>query len=257
VQFFVMLLGMIPLSALHELFHVLAGRRLGLPTRLAVSNRLTFVVFETRLNGLHSVPRSRRYLPLLAGMLGDVLIVCLLGVVADLTRGGDGSLSLGGRYCLALAFTTVTRIGWQFLLYLRTDLSYVLATALNCHDLHDASKAMLVNRVWRLLGKPHRQVDEEQWTRTDRRIGTWYGVVIGTGLCAGLSLTAFVSVPVLFIYLTRAVENISLGYRTELFWDSLLSVSLMIVQFALPGYLARRKRRQNVHRKPRLLTVTE
>ena len=93
-----------PLLFLHEGFHVLAGRRLGLPTRMGVSNRLMYIVFETQLNGLKSVPRRARYLPFLAGLVCNGVIFCSLGLVADLTRPGSGSYSLAGRLCLALAY---------------------------------------------------------------------------------------------------------------------------------------------------------
>ena len=65
--------GQLPLSAIHELAHLLAGRRLGLASRIRLSNRFYFVVFETTLDGLVGVPRRQRYLPMLAGMGADVV----------------------------------------------------------------------------------------------------------------------------------------------------------------------------------------
>jgi len=59
-------LGQVPLLLLHEAAHTLAGRRLGLPTRLAVGRRLYYVVFLTTMDSLVSVPRRSRYLPMLA-----------------------------------------------------------------------------------------------------------------------------------------------------------------------------------------------
>jgi hypothetical protein len=55
-------IGQLPLSGIHELAHLLAGRRLGLRSRIRLSNRFYFVVFETTLDGLVSVPRRRRFL---------------------------------------------------------------------------------------------------------------------------------------------------------------------------------------------------
>ena len=55
-----------------------------------MSHRLYFVVFETVMDGLVIVPRSKRYLPMLSGMLADLLIVCALTLIAGLasTPGG-------------------------------------------------------------------------------------------------------------------------------------------------------------------------
>lgn len=79
--------GQAPLLALHEAFHALAGRRLGLRSRLSVGHRLVYLVLETSLDGLVSVPRRQRYLPVLAGMLADVLAIAVLTLIADMTRG--------------------------------------------------------------------------------------------------------------------------------------------------------------------------
>ena len=56
-------LGQFPLILLHELAHALAGRRLGLRTRLSIDRRMYYVVFVTELDGLVTVPRRKRNLP--------------------------------------------------------------------------------------------------------------------------------------------------------------------------------------------------
>src|SRR5262249_32017584 len=74
----------LPWIALHEAAHVLAGRRLGLPSRLGVGTRLYLVVFETRMNGLLTVPRQKRYAPMLAGIAVDVFVISGLSLLAFL-----------------------------------------------------------------------------------------------------------------------------------------------------------------------------
>jgi hypothetical protein len=251
----ILMAGQMPLAFLHESYHVLAGQRIGLRSRLGISNRYTYVVFETINNGLFSVPRSKRYLPILAGMLVDVVVVCVLDLTAAALSHRDGVIPLAGLLCLALSYTVLARLGWQFLLHLRTDLYYILSTALNCYDLHEASRSIFFNRLRRLTGRTARLVDETQWTDRDRKIGTWYGWLIVFGFLATISLTAFVTGPVGFIYLERLVHGVVAGVGTWRFWDSLFSLALLAVQFALPVYLARRKRRRAVGRKPRLLTA--
>jgi hypothetical protein len=250
-------LAQIPLLFLHEGFHILAGRRLGLPSRLRVSNRLMYLVFETQLNGLMSVPRSARYLPFVAGILSDALAVCCFGVVAELTRLPSGSFSLVGRFCLAAAFTVVLRMGWQCLLYLRTDLYYVFATALNCYDLHEASTALLRNRLWRALGRAGRVRDEEQWSERDRRVGTFYGPFIILAILASCLLTAFGTFPVARLYLIKIVHNLGTGASGPHFWDAVVSLTLNVTQVVALIWLSRRKRRAAAGRAPRLLQGKE
>ncbi|MFG2818605.1 hypothetical protein ACGFX4_04160 [Kitasatospora sp. NPDC048365] len=236
--------GQVPLLLAHEGFHILAGRRLGLPTKLRLSNRLTYIVAETETNGLLSVERRKRYLPFLSGMLCDAVVLAALGLIAQAGRDADGALSTTGRVCLALGFTVVMRICWQFQLYLRTDLYYVFATALGCYDLHDAAKAVLRNRIWRLLGRPERQVDENQWTEQDRRVGTFYGPFIVLGFCVLVGITAFASIPITLDYLRIAAHALGSGRVDAHFWDSLLSLLLNAAQGATLIVLARRKRRE-------------
>jgi hypothetical protein len=232
-----------PLVFLHEGSHVLAGSRLGLPSRLGVSNRLIDIVFETRMNSVLSVPRRQRYLPFLSGMACDVVVWALLDLIAQATRAPDGSFSLVGRLALALAFTTVVRIVWQFQLYLRTDLYYVFATAWNCYDLHAASMTLIRNRLWRLLGQRRRLVDEDQWTERDRRIGRWYGPFIAFGICVFLAITLWGSVPILLRYVSIVIARLGAHRLDAYFWDLVLSLVLNVGNFALIAVLARRKRR--------------
>jgi hypothetical protein len=242
-----------PLLFLHEGFHVLAGRRLGLPTRMGVSNRLIYIVFETQLNGLKSVPRRARYLPFLAGLVCDGVIFCSLGLIADLTRPVSGPYSLVGRLCLALAFTVAMRMAWQLQLYLRTDLYYVFATALNCHDLHDASTALLRNRVWRALGRSRRIADEQQWTSRDRRVAAFYGPFIVLGIFVMVLVTAFGSFPVARQYFATISRDLVDGPLSAHFWDGLVSLSLNAAQIAALIVLSRRKRGQLAGRRPQVL----
>ncbi|WBP87936.1 hypothetical protein [Kitasatospora cathayae] len=236
--------GQVPLLLAHEGFHILAGRRLGLPTKLRLSNRLTYIVAETQTNGLMSVERRKRYLPFLAGMVCDGVVLAVLGLIAAADRHDDGGFSTLGRACLALAFTVVMRIFWQFQLYLRTDLYYVFATVLRCYDLHDASKAVLRNRVWRLLRRPERQVDESRWTEQDRKVGAFYGPFILLGFCVLAGVTVFASVPVTVDYVRIAAEALGSGRVDAHFWDSLLSLALNAAQVVALVVLSRRKRRE-------------
>lgn len=241
----VITLGQVPLLLVHEGFHILAGRRLGLPTRLSLSNRLTYIVAETQINGLLSVPRGKRYLPFLAGIVCDGVVFGAFGLVAEVTRHPDGTFSFAGRLCLALAFTVGVRMLWQFQLYLRTDLYYVAATAWNCHDLHDAAMTLLKNRVWRLMNRPDRLVDEEQWTARDRRVGSFYGPFIVLGYGALAAITIFVSVPVTVQYGSIAARAIGSGELDPAFWDAVLSLCMNIAQIVALVVLSRRKRRNS------------
>jgi hypothetical protein len=73
---------LVPLSmvtmALHESGHWLAARAIGLRARFVVDRRVLLLVFETDLTQVWSVPRSKRYSPLLGGMAIDVVLLVIL-----------------------------------------------------------------------------------------------------------------------------------------------------------------------------------
>ena len=146
-------LGQAPWLLLHEAYHALAGRRLGLNSTLRIRRRFYYVVFETSLDGLVAVPRRKRYLPMLAGMLLDLLAIAALTLGAAALHSATGAGGLCYRLLLSMAFGVVLRLSWQFYFFLRTDLYYLATTVLGCNDLQATARQVLRARV-RLAGGP-------------------------------------------------------------------------------------------------------
>ena len=140
-------LGQAPWLLLHEACHALAGRRLGLTSTLRIRRRFYYVVFETSLDGLVAVPRRKRYLPMLAGMLLDLLAIAGLTLGAAALHSATGAGALGYRLLLSMAFGVVLRFSWQFYFFLRTDLYYLAMTVLGCNDLQATARQVLRARV--------------------------------------------------------------------------------------------------------------
>jgi hypothetical protein len=233
-----------PLVALHELSHVLAGRRLGLRTRMRVSRRLYFLVFETVMNGLVAVPRRQRYLPMLAGMLADLVVCAGLTVTAWLFRGPVADVGWLSGLCLALALTTLLRIAWQLYFFLRTDVYHLLSTVLGCVDLHTVTRQYLANAVNRRLGRTERLVPEEAWHPRDRQAARWYAPVVALGYTFAVGLLVAVLLPITWTFLSGAVGRVFLGQASSAaqFWDSAVLLALNVAQLAAAGVVALRER---------------
>jgi hypothetical protein len=176
--------GQALLALVHESFHVLAGRRLGLRTSVRISRRFYYAVYETRLDGLVSVPRRARYLVILAGLLADVLVVSTLVLAAAVSGGVLRGL------CLALAFTTLPRIMWQFLFHLRTDVYYLITTALGLDDLDAAAR----QRLRGLIRRSDRGAAASFGER-DRRAARWYAPLMVAGYALSVTMLVLVIVP--------------------------------------------------------------
>ena len=226
--------GQILLTLVHESFHVLAGRRLGLNTSVRISRRMYYVVFETRLDGLVSVPRRQRYLVILAGLLADVLVVTAFVLVASTTSGTLRGL------CLALAFTTLPRIMWQFLFHLRTDVYYLVTTALGLDDLDGAAR----QRLRELVRRPKAGATRVFGDR-DRRAARWYAPLMVVGYAWSLTMLVLVVIPLATHFFGPALRWLSGDPAGAQTLGSAVLLSLTLFELSLALAVALRERRAN------------
>lgn len=230
-------LGQFPLLLIHESYHVLAGRRLGLRSTLSIGRRLYFVVFETALDGLVTVPKRKRVLPILAGMVADLLVMAVLILLAA------GVPGLAGRICMALAYGTLLRVIWQFYFYLRTDLYVMFTTSIGCVDLHTVSLGVLRNTWRRLTRRP--TLDESAWHPTDRRVARWYAWFVLIGYVTTLLTFALAVVPIAYRFLSGVIGRfVTSGSTFAQLLDSGVFVGLNAAQVIVITALAVRDRRQ-------------
>jgi hypothetical protein len=136
-----------PVVILHELGHMLAAARHGIASRLGFGTRLWTIVVEVDLTGLLSLPRSWRYVPLLAGLGADVFSVSVMFVTLAALAHGHANSDLI-HLIQALVMQTVLIMLWQTNVFLRTDLYFVLCTWLGFPDL-DRDARRYLGALWR------------------------------------------------------------------------------------------------------------
>jgi hypothetical protein len=201
----VLALFQMPLMIIHEGYHALAARRLGLPSRLGVGRRFFYLVAETRLNSLYSVPRAKRYLVFMAGILVDAVGVGAFTMLSAAAHHWGAPPWLSG-LALALAFSGILRILWECLFYLETDIYFVINAASGCTDLHAAARHRL--RGWRqaILRRPAEQAGQE-WSDRDLVAARWYAplMIVGYGVSAGTLI--WVGVPAAWRFWTIVVRR--------------------------------------------------
>jgi hypothetical protein len=231
-------LGQAPWILLHEAAHAVAGRRLGLNSTLRIGRRFYYLVFVTTLDGLVAIPRRKRYLPMLAGMLVDVLVASALTLAAIPLVGDHGVSGFFGKFFLAMAFGTLLRFAWQFYFFLRTDLYFLATTVLGCNDLQTVARQTLQNRFWSLLGRQEKLVDPEAWTQRDRDVARWYVWLMVTGYTLMTVLLVIVVIPAT-IRITELAWHKLVNNLTPLnITDVCVFLVLNFGELVLAGFLA-------------------
>jgi hypothetical protein len=216
---------------LHELAHLIAARAVGVNSRMGISYRLWYLVAETDLTGLWAVPKQQRYLPLLAGMLldavsGAALLLALFGGQIALH-----SLSLFWvRLIRAMVFTYLMRILWQFFLFVRTDLYYVIAALFNCRNLLADTGVLLRNLLSRIIPSL-RPIDQSGVPVAEWRFIRIYSVLLVGGRLWAVFTLFWVTIPVTVSYMRDVVSAFRAGYSANPgnFADAVLAASYFLV----------------------------
>lgn len=234
-----------PLILLHEASHALAGRRLGLPSTLSIGRRLYYLVFQTTMDGLVAVPRRKRFLPILAGILTDVVLMAAMTLIAAATQRADGTFQLAGAFLLAMAYLTLLRLLWQCWFFLQTDIYYLVVTVLGCVDLQTTTRQFLGNWFRRRLGKPARH-DPSRWHPRDHAAARWYSVLMVLGYGLSIATLLIAVVPAVGHVLATVVDRFSGAnpQGTAGLLDNIVFLLLSVGELAVAGVLFLRERRQ-------------
>jgi putative peptide zinc metalloprotease protein len=216
---------------LHELAHLVAARSVGVNSRIGISHRLWYLVAETDLTGLWSVPRNQRYLPMLAGMIVDATVASLFVLYMFAVSQHLFFVSPFALHLLrAMAFTNLMRILWEFFLFVRTDLYFVAVTYLNCKNLLIDTRAFLRNQLGRVTSRV-RPVDQSGIPPTERRAIRSYAALFLAGRAWAFVTLFWVTIPVCLGYWGSLVPAFRAGYSANPsdFLDALAASTYFLV----------------------------
>ncbi|WP_188197125.1 hypothetical protein [Nonomuraea sp. SYSU D8015] len=232
------LLLTIAFTALHEAWHWLAGRAIGVPAVFRLSYRGIYVVFETDLTQIVAVPRNRRHGVYLAGTAIDSVV---LAVVLGLRLLDPPDVL--DRVLAAVALLQLTRIIWQWAaLPLRSDSYALLANALRCHNLYRATWLTTKGRLLRLT--PEESDELTAMSARDRRIAGWFAVPYVIGIAIMTWMFFAIALPLVISLGQWAWERLgSAALGSFGFWEALLVAAYAATELLLPVALALRERR--------------
>jgi putative peptide zinc metalloprotease protein len=200
---------------LHELAHLVAARSVGVNSRMGISHRLWYLVAETDLTGLWSVPRNLRYLAMLAGIILDALVASLLVLSLAAAQRNLFHLSpFASHLVRAMAFTNLLRILWEFFLFVRTDIYFVAVTYLNCKNLLVDTRVFLGNQLARIYSRIGR-VDQSAIPPAERRAIRTYAALYLAGRAWAFITLFWVTIPVCLGYWASVVPAFRVGYSAN------------------------------------------
>lgn len=210
-------------AAVHELWHKLAAVAARVPARVRAGRRAYFLVLETDLTALWSLPRHRRYGPFLAGLAIDaVLTAAALALRLGWSRGWWDPDPLLVRVAGSFVLIQVFRMTFQALAFLRTDLYLVLTTALGARNLHRVANLSL-RRGLRLRLKPAEAAELAEAHPRDLSLARWYRILYAFGICWAAWFFVTFAWPSLLVVVEWAAQTLSgTGPGKAEWWEALL-----------------------------------
>lgn len=204
----------------HELAHLAAARAINVPARISISTRLHHIVAQTDVSGAWAAQRRQRQMVYLAGIAMDLLIAATAVLLMATTTTLDAFLAV-------VVLTVTLSVAWQFEVYLRTDLYFVLQDQLHCDNLHEDARRYL-------RGKGAR----------NRRV-RWYAWFMATGTVVALTAFAVNTVPILLRLWTQAATAVWQGPTLPMLDGAatLLHQALLVAVFVTGFRRSRAKRR--------------
>ncbi len=185
---------------LHELAHLVAARAAGVPARMGLGTRLWILVAETDMSGIWLATPLRRCVAFLAGALFDVTFSAVLALILFAVQRGYVEIDANATLLVRAAmFVGLTRVLWQFYLFVPTDFYYVLGTLLGCKSLMHDTQVYLLNHVARLVRRIPRQDQSSVPAAEMRIVRAFAWIWIAGRLLAFGTLFAF-TLPVLVGY---------------------------------------------------------
>ncbi|WP_232698192.1 hypothetical protein [Brevibacillus daliensis] len=217
------------LLLIHEIGHLLAAARLGISARLRLSLRLYWLVVETDMTGMWSQPKQQRYVPYLAGMLWDSVL--LLGALFVQLMLSTESFWFG--FSKMVALVLLFRLTWQFLVFIRTDMYFVMINSTNTSNLMMNTQTFLKSLV-RIKLKEEEAREWDNLSAQEKTVSKRYSLFYVLGCGIALWLLVALQIPIVYQTLMIAGQNMLQNPLTTIqFWDGSIVAILFVLEVVL------------------------
>ncbi|MEY7970604.1 hypothetical protein AB8O38_01240 [Saccharomonospora xinjiangensis] len=226
--------------ALHEGGHWFAARAIGINARFGIDRRSVLLVFETDLTQVWTVPRRRRYIPLLGGIAVDVVVLSvLLGARLLVHTGAWSPPAIVDSTLAVWVYVKLAGLLWQCMVFLRSDLYAVLVNALGCRNLWRV-KTLLLRRAFGRLTEEQR-TELAGASPVDVRVGLWFRWVWLAGSVVVLAWFAVFVLPPIVTVIDWTAGMLAAGPLSGSFWYATLCAGLLLLPQILVAVVAVRQ----------------
>ncbi|MER6226364.1 hypothetical protein ABT189_38450 [Streptomyces sp900105755] len=191
----------------HELAHLVTARAAGVPGRIRLGTRLQFLVMQTDISGIELAPRRHRLTAYLSGIALNLSVAS----AALLVLARTDTATTAHRLLAAVLLLALLPLPFQFMVFTRTDLYFVLQDLTGCRDLYGDGLAY-ARYVFRLTRRgPGGSAAGDPSVRLpphERRAVRLYSVVLVAGTVACLAFMAAVTLPADVTLLVRAARGL-------------------------------------------------
>lgn len=202
---------------LHEMGHLLAAKAKGVSSRLGISHRMWFVVAETDVSGVWSLPKKERYLAFLSGPLVDLLFAATVVFALVTTIAFYENTPASWEQLLrALLLTTILRLIWQCYFFMRTDFYYIFTNAFGCRNLMQDTTDYLKNQIHRLTGAWH-WTDQTSIPKNEMKTVKRYSLIWLLGRSLSIIILFTVAIPVSWEYFVLLIGNLNEGLSSGVY----------------------------------------
>ncbi|WP_211590409.1 hypothetical protein [Microbispora sp. H11081] len=185
---------------LHEMAHLSTARAAGVPGRIRLGTRLQFLAVQTEVSGVWLAGRRVRLTVYLAGMATDAA-ACAAALLLTAAVGRHPALSM-------VALTSLGMLARQFLVFMRTDVYFLLQDLSGCRNMYGDASAYVRHLALRLLRRPSPD-PLARLPRKERRALRAYALLLVAGTAACLGVAFAVTAPATLTLLDRAVRGLA------------------------------------------------
>jgi hypothetical protein len=206
---------------LHELAHLATARGADVYGRMSFGTRLQFLAMQTDVTGIWAASRRTRMTVYLAGIALDLVIAALCLLILAFTP----LAGLATDLVAATALLALMGIPIQCLVFMRTDLYFVLQDLTGCANLYADGSAYARYLARRLCGRlrragPPPQDPSYRLPTRERRAVRAYTMLLAIGTAACLMVAVTITLPVIVTLLGRAAIDLTNGGSAARVFDA-------------------------------------